>query len=99
MEKFAIDLLVENQYGVLNRITGLYARRGCGIDSLYVNETENPELSRMLIVSKGDEYIRTQIVRQLLKLYDVKDVSLMSNGNSHTNQFQQWRYENEQNVL
>jgi acetolactate synthase-1/3 small subunit len=78
MEKFSVELLVANHYGVLNRITGLYARRGYNIDSLYVNETENPELSRMMIVSKGDEYIQTQMVRQLSKLYDVKEVTLMT---------------------
>ena len=78
MEKFAIELVVANHYGVLNRITGLYSRRGYNIDSLHVNETENPELSRMLIVSKGDEYIQTQMVRQLSKLYDVKEVALMA---------------------
>jgi acetolactate synthase-1/3 small subunit len=78
LEKFAIELVVANHYGVLNRITGLYARRGYNIDSLHVNETENPELSRMLIVSKGDEYARTQMVLQLSKLYDVKTVDLMA---------------------
>jgi acetolactate synthase-1/3 small subunit len=78
MEKFTVELLVSNHYGVLNRITGLYARRGYNIDSLYVNETENPELSRMMIVSKGDEYIQTQMVRQLSKLYDVKEVTLLT---------------------
>jgi len=78
MEKFAIELIVNNHFGVLNRITGLYARRGYNIDSLHVNETENPEFSRMLIVSKGDEYIRTQMVRQLAKLYDVREVALMA---------------------
>jgi acetolactate synthase-1/3 small subunit len=78
MEKFTVELIVSNHYGVLNRITGLYARRGYNIDSLYVNETENPELSRMMIVSKGDEYIQTQMVRQLSKLYDVKEVTLMT---------------------
>ena len=78
MEKFAVELLVANHYGVLNRITGLYARRGYNIDSLHVNETENPERSRMLITSTGDEYIQTQMVRQLAKLYDVYDVILMT---------------------
>ena len=78
MEKFTVELIVTNQYGVLNRITGLYARRGFNIDCLHVNETENPMLSRMLIVSKGDEYIQTQMVRQLSKLYDVKEVILMT---------------------
>jgi acetolactate synthase-1/3 small subunit len=77
-EKFAVELIVNNHYGVLNRITGLYARRGYNIDSLHVNETENPELSRMLIVSKGNEAIQTQMVRQLSKLYDVKEVALLA---------------------
>ncbi len=81
MERFTVELIVGNHYGVLNRITGLYARRGYNIDSLHVTETENPELSRMLIVSKGDEYIQTQMVRQLGKLYDVKEVTLMARVN------------------
>ena len=77
MEKFTVELIVANHYGVLNRITGLYARRGYNIDSLHVNEIENPELSRMLIVSKGGEYVQTQMVRQLKKLHDIKEVTLM----------------------
>jgi len=76
-EKFTVELLVANRYGVLNRITGLYARRGYNIDSLHVNETENTELSRMLICSRGDEQVQAQLVRQLSKLYDVKEVVLM----------------------
>ena len=67
MEKFTIELIVANRYGVLNRITGLYARRGYNIDSLNVN--------------RGDAYIQTQMVRQLSKLYDVKEVTLMATVN------------------
>lgn len=78
MERFTVELIVSNHHGVLNRITGLYARRGYNIESLSVNETVDPAFSRMLILSHGDEYIRTQMVRQLQKLYDVKEVSLMS---------------------
>ena len=81
MDRFTVELIVANRYGVLNRITGLYARRGYNIDSLYVNETENPEKSRMLITSRGDEYIQTQMVRQLSKLYDVHEVILMTQVN------------------
>jgi acetolactate synthase-1/3 small subunit len=84
MEKFAVELIVENHFGVLNRITGLYARRGYNIDSLHVNETGDPELSRMLIVSTGDAYIQTQMVHQLSKLYDVREVSLMARVHCHT---------------
>ena len=78
MDKFTIELIVSNHYGVLNRITGLYAKRGYNIDSLYVNETQNPEKSRMLISSKGNRHIQTQMVRQLQKLYDVENVVLMA---------------------
>lgn len=78
VEKFTVELVVANHYGVLNRITGLYARRGYNIDSLFVNESEDPELSRMLIVSRGDAYVQTQMVRQLSKLYDVREVTLMA---------------------
>lgn len=78
MEKFTVELLVTNHYGVLNKITGLYARRGFNIDSLNVNETKDPKLSRMLIVSSGDEYIQAQMARQLSKLYDVMEVTIMT---------------------
>ena len=78
MDKFTVELIVSNHYGVLNRITGLYAKRGYNIDSLYVNETQNPEKSRMLITSKGNRYVQTQMVRQLKKLYDVENVVLMA---------------------
>ena len=78
MDKFTVELIVSNHYGVLNRITGLYAKRGYNIDSLYVNETQNPEKSRMLITSKGNKYVQTQMVRQLKKLYDVENVVLMA---------------------
>jgi len=78
LDKFTVELIVSNHYGVLNRITGLYAKRGYNIDSLYVNETQNPEKSRMLITSKGNKYVQTQMVRQLKKLYDVENVVLMA---------------------
>ncbi len=82
MERFTIELIVLNRYGVLNKITGLYAKRGYNIDSLNVNETVDPRYSRMIIISKGDEYIRTQMVRQLGKLQDVIEVTLMARVNS-----------------
>ena len=78
MKRFTVELIVSNHSGVLNRITGLYSKRGYNIDSLYVNESENPTMSRMLITSTGDEYVQTQVVRQLNKLYDVQNVILMS---------------------
>ncbi len=79
-EQFTVSLLVSNHFGVLTRISGLFARRGFNIDSLTVGETEDPRLSRMTITSRGDDYIRGQIVRQLEKLEDVKIVQLMDEG-------------------
>jgi len=76
MNKFTIELLVANRYGVLNRITGLYTRRCFNIDGIHSYETAHPDQTRVLISSTGDEYIQTQMVRQLAKLYDVLSVSL-----------------------
>jgi len=75
--RFSVELIVRNHYGVLNRISGVYARRGFNIDSLTVNETIDPAFSRMLIMSRGDKQVQQQVVRQLSKLYDVDSVTLM----------------------
>jgi acetolactate synthase-1/3 small subunit len=76
--QFAVGLLVANQHGVLNRIAGLYNKRGYNIDSLTVGETEDPAISRMTIVSRGDEAVSTQVIRQLNKLYEVKAAALIT---------------------
>ncbi|NMA38162.1 MAG: acetolactate synthase small subunit [Papillibacter sp.] len=76
-ERFTVGLIVSNHFGVLNRISGLYGKRGFNIDSLTVGVTEDPNLSRMTIVSTGDEYIRSQVVKQLNKLHDVKIAVLL----------------------
>jgi len=81
-EKFIVGIIVSNHFGVLNRVAGLYAKRGYNIDSLAVGETENPEYSRMTIVSTGDEYMKSQVLKQLEKLSDVKMVALLSNDDS-----------------
>ncbi|NMA25015.1 MAG: acetolactate synthase small subunit [Clostridiales bacterium] len=75
--QFIVSLLVSNQSGVLMRVSSLFSRRAFNIDSLTVGETENPSLSRMTIVSWGDDYMKEQIVKQLQKLHDVKKVQLM----------------------
>lgn len=77
-EKFFIGALVNNQFGVLTRVAGLFARRGYNIDSLTVGITENPGYSRMTIAATGDAYIKEQIVKQLAKLHDVKRVELLN---------------------
>jgi len=71
MERFVISVLVENKFGVLARVAGLFSARGFNIDSLAVGETEDPEVSRMTIVVDADERILEQIKKQLNKLIDV----------------------------
>ena len=74
-KKHTISALDENQFGVLCRIAGLFSSRGFNIDSLSVGETENPEISRMTIVVKGDDRVLDQVVKQLNRLIDVIKVS------------------------
>ncbi|MCK4851552.1 MAG: acetolactate synthase small subunit [Candidatus Omnitrophica bacterium] len=71
MSKFVLSVLVENKFGVLARVAGLFSARGFNIDSLAVGETENPDISRMTIVVDADERILEQIKKQLNKLIDV----------------------------
>ena len=67
--------MVENKFGVLARIAGLFSARGFNIDSLAVGETEDPNVSRMTIVVRGDEHILEQVEKQLNRLVDVIKVS------------------------
>ena len=70
-----ISAIVENKPGVLAHISGLFAGRGYNIDSLAVGETEDPNRSRMTIVSRGDDAILEQIRKQLTKIIDVIKVT------------------------
>jgi acetolactate synthase-1/3 small subunit len=71
---------VNNQPGVLQRVSGLFGRRGFNIDSITVGEAEEPGLSRMIIVTSGDDKTLEQVSKQLYKLIDViKVVDLSSN--------------------
>ena len=69
--KHIISVLVENRFGVLARISGLFSARGFNISSLAVGETEDPAISRMTIVVKGDDKILEQVKKQLNKLIDI----------------------------
>lgn len=80
MEKFIISVLVENKFGVLARVAGLFSARGFNIDSLAVGETEDPEVSRMTIVVEADKKILEQIKKQLNKLIDVITVQDLTGG-------------------
>ena len=77
-----LSLLVDNTSGVLSRIAGLFARRAYNIDSLTVGVTANPLISRMTIVSRGDEHVLKQITAQLMKQEDVRDVKVLMPDNS-----------------
>jgi len=80
MMRHTICVIVENKFGVLSRISGLFSGRGYNIESLSVNKTLDPDISIMTIVTSGDEAVIEQIIKQLRKLVNVirvRDVSLM----------------------
>jgi len=75
IKQHTISVLVENKFGALARIAGLFSGRGYNIESLTVNHTHDPNLSRMTIVTKGTDEVLEQIEKQLNKLVDVVDVA------------------------
>lgn len=76
--RHTISVLVENKFGVLSRISGLFSGRGYNIESLTVGETIDPQISIMTIVTTGDDQIIEQITKQLNKLIDVIKVTDMT---------------------
>jgi acetolactate synthase-1/3 small subunit len=75
--RHTISLLVENKFGVLSRVSGLFSGRGYNIESLSVGVTTDPAYSQMTIVTRGDDLIIEQITKQLNKLIDVIKVTDM----------------------
>ncbi len=71
VRKHTIAVLVENKFGVLSRVAGLFSARGYNIESLSVGETLDPTVSRMTLVVKGDDFVIEQVTKQLHKLVDV----------------------------
>lgn len=72
--KYILSVLVENRFGVLARIAGLFSARGFNIDSLAVGETDDPTVSRMTIVVDADERTFEQVKKQLNRLIDTISV-------------------------
>lgn len=72
--RHTISVLVENKFGVLTRVAGLFSGRGYNIDSLNVAPTEDPKTSRMTIITRGDDATLDQVVKQLDKLVNVIEV-------------------------
>ena len=73
--KHTISVLVENHFGVLARVSGMFSARGYNIESLCVGETQEASISRMTVVVRGDKNVLAQIIKQLNKLVDVIEVS------------------------
>jgi acetolactate synthase-1/3 small subunit len=74
MKRFTIAILVNNQLGVVNRVTSMFRRRQFNIHSLTVSETETMDYSRITIQSECDDVVKQQLINQLYKLPDVCSV-------------------------
>lgn len=72
--RHTLSVLVENKFGVLTRIAGMFSGRGFNIDTLNVGPTLDPARSRMTIVVRGDDAVLEQVMKQLNKLIDVLDI-------------------------
>jgi acetolactate synthase I/III small subunit len=73
--RHTISVQVKNEFGVLSRVSSLFSARGFNIESLTVAETLDPQISRMTIVTEGNDQIIEQILKQLRKLIDVIKVA------------------------
>ena len=78
--EYVLSVRVANNNGVLPRVAGLFSRRGYNIKSLNAAETEEEKVSRLTIVVAGDLRILEQIKNQLMKLYDVHEVKILTDA-------------------
>ena len=81
MKRFTVAILVNNQFGVLNRITGLFSRRAFNIESLAVGVTDDPTISRITIVVDSGNNVLEQVEKQLNKLVEVIKVRTLDEHN------------------
>lgn len=79
-KEYVLSVLARNNPGVLLRISGLFSRRCYNILSIVAAQTENTEYSRILIVVSGDDRIVRQVDKQLCKLEDIEEVSVLDRG-------------------
>lgn len=82
MNRYTVAVLVNNRFGVLNRVTSMFRRRQFNIRALTVSETETKELSRITVVFDGEEIAKQQLVNQLYKLPDVCSIKEFNEDNS-----------------
>jgi acetolactate synthase I/III small subunit len=80
--RHTLSVLVENKFGVLTRIAGMFSGRGFNIDTLNVGPTLDPATSRMTIVVRGDDAVLEQVTKQLRKLVDVIELQDFSEDES-----------------
>ena len=78
--RHTLSVVVQNRFGVLTRIAGLFSGRGFNIDTLNVGPTQNDKISRMTIVVVGNDQVLEQVVKQLKKLVDVLEVHDFKDG-------------------
>lgn len=78
--RHTLSVLVENKFGVLARVSGMFSGRGFNIDSLNVAPTQDPSLSRITVVLKGDDAALDMVSKQLRKLVNVVEVVDFSEG-------------------
>jgi acetolactate synthase-1/3 small subunit len=78
--KRIISILLENEFGALSRVVGLFSQRGYNIDTLTVAPTDDETLSRLTLTTEGDDQMAEQIVKQLYKLIDTLKVVDLTQG-------------------
>ena len=78
--RHTVSVVVQNRFGVLTRIAGLFSGRGFNIDTLNVGPTQNDKISRMTLVVVGNDQVLEQVVKQLNKLVDVLEVHDFKDG-------------------
>ncbi|MBE6618947.1 MAG: acetolactate synthase small subunit [Ruminococcaceae bacterium] len=82
VNKYTVAVLVQNKFGVLNKVTSMFRRRRFNIDALTVSETESPDYSRITVLFDGDSAIKKQLVEQLYKLPEVCSIKELDAENA-----------------
>ena len=96
MNRYTVAVLVNNQFGVLNRVTSMFRRRQFNISALTVSETESPEYSRITILFDGeDDTIKNQLIDQLYKLPDVCSIKELHKDDSVSSELLLIKMEND----
>ncbi len=97
MSRYTIAVLVNNKFGVLNRVTSMFRRRQFNINALTVSETETSTLSRITVVFDGEDVAKQQLINQLYKLPDVCSIKEFSDDNSASSELLLIKMGNEPN--